>query len=64
MTLVFKSAKQVAADRAAADREVAQSAARAHLDSTDWMVIRAADGGKPIPPAVVKSRAAARKLLN
>jgi len=38
--------------------------AQAYLDSTDWMVTRMYETGKPIPENVKRSRAEARKTLS
>jgi hypothetical protein len=50
-----------AADRA---RALQLSEARGFLARTDWMVIRAAETGRPVPEDVRKARAAARKVLD
>lgn len=41
-----------------------QQAARAYLAETDWMVIREAETGKPMPDDVRQRRAAARQILS
>ena len=38
--------------------------AQAYLDSTDWMVTRQAETGRPIPEDVKARRAAARETLS
>lgn len=38
--------------------------AQAYLDSTDWMVTRQAETGRPIPEDVTARRQAARETLN
>ena len=38
--------------------------AQAYLDSTDWMVTRQAETGRPIPEDVKARRAAAREILS
>lgn len=36
--------------------------ARAYLAATDWMVIRAAEGGPAVPPDIARARQAARQI--
>lgn len=43
--------------------EAAQAAARALLNSTDWMVVRMAETNVPVPQEILDQRAAARLLL-
>ena len=38
--------------------------AQAYLDSTDWMVTRQAETGRPIPEDVKSKRAESRRILN
>jgi hypothetical protein len=64
MKLTIKTAEQIEAERAAAARAQVEAEARAYLAETDWMVIRAAETGKPVPEDVAEARAAARKTLN
>lgn len=45
-------------------RENAREAARRYLAETDWMVVRAAETGKPVPAEVQAQRTAAREALN
>lgn len=42
----------------------ARSTAAAYLASTDWMVIRAAEAGKPVPDDILQARAEARAVLS
>tara|TARA_R110002049_G_scaffold34867_2_gene113091 strand:- start:147 stop:365 length:219 start_codon:yes stop_codon:yes gene_type:complete len=42
----------------------AATQAKAYLAKTDWYLIRQTETGKPVPDAVKKQRAAARKLLS
>jgi len=37
--------------------------ARSYLAETDWLAIRAAETGKPVPLAVAQARAEARRTL-
>ena len=64
MRLTIKTASQLAADAEAAEQVRAANAARRFLAETDWMVIRAAETGKPIPQDVVEARALARKTAS
>jgi hypothetical protein len=64
MRLTIKTAADLAAEAETAARARAMAEARAYLAETDWMVIRAAETGKPVPEAVTEARAAARKTLN
>ena len=52
--------------RIEAQRNPAQlrAEAQAYLDSTDWMVTRHAETGRPIPDDVKARRQAARETLN
>lgn len=43
--------------------EAARQEAQQFLKETDWMVIRAAEGGKPMPDDVTEKRKAARARL-
>ena len=43
-----------------ADQKVINETARAYLASTDWMVVRAAEGGTAVPSDVATKRAAER----
>jgi hypothetical protein len=60
MKLTIKTASDLALEAQAAERERITQQARAYLDSTDWMVIRAAETGVPVPADVAAARAAAR----
>ena len=53
-----------AADPAIAAQGAALTAARRLLASTDWMVVRAAETGKQVPPEIARKRAEARALLS
>ena len=57
----IKTAADLQAEREAADLQAERAAARAYLADTDWYVTRLTETGEPIPPAVSKERAAARK---
>jgi len=63
MTLIIRTAADLAAERDAAARARAAVEARAYLAETDWMVVRAAETGKPVPDRVTQARAAARASL-
>lgn len=60
MKIVIQSAEELA--RAAA--EVDRNAARAYLVSTDWMILRYAETGTPVPPDILENRARARASLS
>ena len=45
-------------------KQVINSQAAGHLQSTDWMVIREADGGTAVPSSISTSRAAVRTKAN
>jgi hypothetical protein len=60
MKLMIKTSADLAAEAAAAEQARAVAEARAYLADTDWMVIRAAESGKPVPADVADRRAAAR----
>ncbi|QUS36083.1 hypothetical protein [Falsirhodobacter algicola] len=45
-------------------QDQAQAEARALLTETDWMVIRAAECGTPLPEAIRDARAGARAVLS
>ena len=45
-------------------KKVINSQAASHLQSTDWMVIREADGGTAVPSSISTSRAAVRTKAN
>ena len=45
-------------------KQVINSQAASHLQSTDWMVIREADGGTAVPSSISTSRAAVRTKAN
>jgi hypothetical protein len=45
-------------------KEAINSQAAGHLQSTDWMVIREADGGTAVPSSISTSRAAVRTKAN
>jgi hypothetical protein len=46
------------------DAEDAVLRARRYLAETDWMVVRAAEGAKPVPKDILAARAAARKTIS
>lgn len=50
--------------RAAEAEMTLQTAARALLAATDWMVIRAAEGGDPVPAETLAARQEARAALS
>lgn len=64
MKLTIKTAADIAADAQAQNLAQQHAQAQAYLDSTDWLIVRLAETGKPIPPDVIKARAKARHLLS
>jgi 2,4-dienoyl-CoA reductase-like NADH-dependent reductase (Old Yellow Enzyme family) len=62
--MMIKTADDLAAEAAARDRARAVAEARAYLADTDWMVIRAAETGTPVPDDVTAARAAARATIS
>lgn len=64
MKLIIRTAEEIAQDHACIAEEVAQARARAYLASTDWMITRQMETGKPVPEAVLEKRAAARTRLS
>ena len=52
-----------AQDKAEAEKEAQQNAARALLSQTDWYVIRKVETGEAIPPEISEARAQARAAL-
>jgi len=63
MKLTIRTAEDIAAEAATAERARAIAEARRYLAETDWMVIRASETGKPVPEDVIAARAAARKII-
>lgn len=64
MGLKIRSASELQARRAAAERARAADAARRLLTETDWMVIRAVETGQPVPEELSRMRAEARRVAN
>jgi 2,4-dienoyl-CoA reductase-like NADH-dependent reductase (Old Yellow Enzyme family) len=64
MKLMIKTSADLAAEAAAAEQARAVAEARAYLADTDWMVIRAAESGKPVPDDVIAARVAARVVIS
>ena len=64
MSLIVKTAEDLAADAEAAQRARDAIAARRFLADTDWMVIRATETGKPMPEDVAAQREQARKVAS
>jgi hypothetical protein len=48
----------------ARDAEDARLRALRYLAETDWLVLRAADGGKPVPEDIRKAREEARRTAS
>lgn len=64
MKLIIKTSEDLAAEAEANARAAVRAAALTYLSETDWMVMRAAETGKPVPPPVAEARAAARKAAS
>jgi hypothetical protein len=64
MKLTIKTAADLAAEVRQAELDAAAASARDYLADTDWLVVRAAETGKPVPEDVAKSRAKARETIN
>lgn len=60
MKLTIKTADDLAREAEAAERDRLAAEARAYLAATDWMVVRMAETGVPVPSDVAEARAAAR----
>ena len=64
MKLTIKTAADMAAEARAQKLAQQHAQARAYLDSTDWLILRLAETGTPIPPDVTEARTKARHLLS
>jgi hypothetical protein len=64
MSLIVKTAEDLAAEKEAAARAAEKAKAQAYLASTDWLIVRHAETGKDIPADVLDARANARELLS
>ena len=65
MKLTIKTADDLAAEQAARAAQAAQRPdAMAYLASTDWLVVRQAETGKPVPQDARDRRAEARAILD
>jgi hypothetical protein len=62
--LTIKTAADLAAEARQAQLDAAAASARAYLADTDWLVVRAAETGKPVPADVAQVRATARETIN
>lgn len=60
MKMTIRTAKDLAAETFAHE----QGKASAYLSQTDWMILRQAETGVPVPADVLEARAQARRLLN
>lgn len=61
-SLHIKTAEDLAAEAAEAERQAAAAEARRYLADTDWMVVRAAETGRAVPKDIAAKRAEARKV--
>ena len=64
MKLTIKTPADLEAERAEREREATRAEALAYLASTDWMVVRQTETGKPVPEDIAAQRAAARKTVS
>lgn len=60
--MLIKTAAELAAERLDAERDSARATARSYLAQTDWLVVRQAETGTPVPPEVLTARAEARAI--
>jgi hypothetical protein len=63
MKLTIRTREEIDAEADAAKAQRAADEARAYLASTDWLVTRFAETGKPVPKDVARKRADARKAI-
>ena len=63
MSLTIRTPADLHAEVEAAERARRADEARRYLVETDWMVIRAAETGRPVPEDVATARAEARRKL-
>ena len=59
----IKTAEQIAQEAEANAQEAINQEARQYLAETDWMVLREADGGEPMPAEIKQLRAEARERV-
>jgi len=64
MKLLIKTPSDLRVEREARERDEARREAQDVLARTDWMVVRRAETGEPIPDDVVQRRQTARALLS
>ncbi|MFN7003885.1 MAG: hypothetical protein ACK4NW_10715 [Roseinatronobacter sp.] len=64
MTLVIKTPEDLRAEQQAQEHARRRAEALALLESTDWMILRRAETGQPVPDNVTQRRAEARATLN
>lgn len=60
MRLLIKTPADLQAEHERAERVAARNAARDYLAATDWMVVRQAETGAPVPEEVLQRRRGAR----
>jgi hypothetical protein len=63
MKLIVKTKADLVAEEAARIATQAKREARDYLEATDWMIVRQAETGTPVPVEVLQQRADARLLL-
>ncbi|MBB4207102.1 hypothetical protein [Roseinatronobacter bogoriensis] len=64
MKLRIKTPEDITAEAQAEARAAQRAEARTYLSETDWLVVRQAETGTPIPGVIRQNRAEARILLN
>lgn len=64
MKLLIKTPSDLRVEREARERDEARREAQDFLARTDWMVVRRAETGEPIPDDVVQRRQTARAFLS
>jgi hypothetical protein len=62
--LTIKTAAELATEARQAELDAAAASARAYLADTDWLVVREAETGKPVPDEIKVARAKAREAIN
>lgn len=64
MSLIIKTAEDLKAEAEARDAERRKQEAQNYLNSTDWMVIREAEKGIPVPTEITEKREIARQTIS
>lgn len=64
MKLIVKTKADLVAEEAARIATQAKREALDYLEATDWMIVRQAETGTPVPAEVLQQRADARLILD